>query len=129
MPPPPSASGSPGTIGSAEVQQRVALLNAAAGDAGEPIGVGKHPTPEAVCDHLFELATASEGPSGAMLALGTREQCIEHQRRENLLGETSSCQFNVCSMRSKTWSEVKRCSKQSSGEQDPTGNCDRHSLP
>jgi hypothetical protein len=110
--PAPSATASPVTIDLPDA------------DAGAPIRA-RHPTPDAVCDHLFELATASEGAGGATLALGTREQCVQYQQRQSALSRISSCRNNVCSMRATTWSDAKRCLTRSAEEQDPSGSCNR----
>lgn len=84
----------------------------------------KPPTPEAVCDHLIELATAAKGATAARAALGTRAQCIAHVERENTTADQrASCEFNVCTMRAKTWAAADACLKQSPTERDPGSYC------
>lgn len=114
----PSASALPATVA-------LPAADAGATDAG--IDEKVPPTPKILCDHLFELAVASEGASGAMLALGSPDECVAHEKRENAQRSTSSCRLGVCSMRATTWSEAKRCLRQSAAEQDPADVCAHHS--
>jgi hypothetical protein len=70
---------------------------------------GCGPSPQAVCDHVFQLAEKELGKDAAA-ALGTKEECVkDEERRKEMKGIIKYKEKASCAIAAKTLADLDKC--------------------